>query len=107
MSYKNASARTVDGNPITLYTVPEGRVALLRSLLLAAVSTTDAVVSVIWTDASASGVGTTLVGRGALPTGVMLGMLEAPLVLEAGDSLSVAAVEGQVHATLSLMEVAA
>lgn len=87
------------------YTVPAGRAALIKSLHLS--NTTTATVDVTVVVTPTAGPAFKLIQSGALPKGSALNVIEGTLVLLPGDALSIhtPGATGDVHATLSLMEV--
>ena len=103
--YKRTLTSAGPSGPVA-YTCPAGKVALIRALHLA--NTTTAAVEVSVQIVSAEGQAIYLIRSGAIPKGAALNALDAPLTLVAGDWLKVhtPGAEGDVHAVLSLMEVA-
>lgn len=105
MKYKNAYARSSDSTNSVIYTTPQDRTAILKSLVVCSDLEVDCTFSLVWKDKSNGDAEVRLVKSAVLPAGTLLGVLDSPMVLESGDSIHVSTDDGVVFATLSLMEV--
>lgn len=103
--YRNAAARLTTTAATTLYTCPEGTVALVNGLVVGNVDAAAQAVALEWVDQSAA-VTLSLGSALSVAAGGRLQVLDRPLVLEGGDALKATAAAANVlHVTASLLEV--
>ena len=103
--YRNAAARLTTTAATTLYTCPDGTVAIVNGLLVSNIDAGVQPVALEWVDASA-GETLSLGSALAVPAGGSVQGVAKPLVLESGDSLrATAAAPAVLHVTASLLEI--
>jgi hypothetical protein len=87
-TFKNFKLALTDSSA-TAYTCPAATTSIVLLLQVSNIDgTNEADASVSWTDASDSGVSTSLVSAVPVPAGSALGVLSGKLVLEAGDTIA-------------------
>lgn len=88
-----------------IYTVPEGKTAIILMAQIANIDITDESATVVWSDVSNSNTETNLIKDVTIPVGAALSIIEGKLVLESGDSLKgTASTDSKLEITISVME---
>lgn len=103
-TYKNAAVVLTSTGATDLYTCPSGRTAIVQSVNVANVDSSNRDVTVTLYDSSAA-TSYTVIYNATIPVGVSMNALSTPLVLEPGDIVRVqASAANTLHATASVME---
>lgn len=103
-TYKNAAVVLTSTGATDLYTCPSGRTAIVQSVNVANVDSSNRDVTVTLYDSSAA-TSYTVIYNATIPVSVSMNALSTPLVLEPGDIVRVqASAANTLHATASVME---
>lgn len=103
-TFKNAAVVLTSTGATDLYTCPSGRTAIVQSVNVANVDSSNRNVTVTLYDSSVA-TSYTVIYNATIPVGVSMNALSTPLVLEPGDIVRVqASAANTLHATASVME---
>lgn len=103
-NYKNAAVVLTSTGATDLYTCPSGRTAIVQSVNVANVDSSNRDVTVTLYDSSVA-TSYTVIYNATIPVGVSMNALSTPLVLEPGDIVRVqASAANTLHATASVLE---
>jgi hypothetical protein len=103
-NYKNAAVVLTSTGATDLYTCPSGRTAIVQSVNVANVDSSNRDVTVTLYDSSVA-TSYTVIYNATVPVGVSMNALSTPLVLEPGDIVRVqASAANTLHATASVLE---